>query len=71
MDARDPIAMRAGRIASLAEAAETIFVGARIADVSKREVLMIDLLDCAVEMALRLEADIGDACYGDFPSGQT
>ena len=66
MDARDPIDTRVGWLASLAEAASLTLTGAGLYDARRREAIALALLDCAVEMAKRLEADTEGA---EYPSG--
>jgi hypothetical protein len=61
----EPIEYRAGRIASLTEAATTICLGASLADLAKRETVVIDLLNTVTQMAERLAADTEGACYAE------
>jgi hypothetical protein len=53
----DPLDLRIERIASLTEAATTIFLGSCLADVGKKETIVLDLLSMATALANQLAAE--------------
>jgi hypothetical protein len=65
MNLSESIDFRAGRIASLTEAAATIYLGSGLADPVKRETLVVDLLNTATQLAERLAADTEGARYAE------
>jgi hypothetical protein len=63
MDAREPINLRAGRIASLAEAASVVYHGGGFCDPLQCETVGLDLMAVAARLAAELAADTEEACY--------
>ena len=60
---KDPINMRASRIASLATAANLVLTGCGLADPRHAETIAIDLMDIAGFLATQLSSDTEDLDY--------